>query len=137
MSSDVVGSFFVKSYIDYHATHFLFCAAPIPDDMKFHIVVVFCELSLTPRDNFFLFNNYVTRGREPGGAPRAEGERKSTDECKQHDCDQKTFVHSKNALNWSTLKFFAIFCNHFYYFFWNINLKYEMHLAKLQNANKF
>ena len=84
-------------------------------------------------NTFLLFN----KGREPGGAPRAEGECMSTDECKQHDCDQKTFVCSKNALNWSTLKFFTIFCNHFLYFFWNINLKYEMHLAKLQNANKF
>ena len=39
------------------------------------------------------------RGREPGGVPRAEGKRMSADERKQHDCDQKTFVCSKNALN--------------------------------------
>ena len=41
----------------------------------------------------------LPRGREPGGAPRAEGERMSAGECKQHDCNQKTFVHCKNALN--------------------------------------
>ena len=28
-----------------------------------------------------------TRGREPGGSPRAEGERMSADERKQHDCN--------------------------------------------------
>ena len=43
--------------------------------------------------------NHMIRGREPGGSPRAEGERMSADERKQHDCDQKTFVCSKNALN--------------------------------------
>ena len=42
---------------------------------------------------------YVYMGRELGGSPRAEGKRMSADERKQHDCDQKTFVHSKNALN--------------------------------------
>ena len=82
-----------------------------------------------------MYNNI--RGREPGGAPRAEGERISADERKQHDCNQKTFGYSQNALNWSTLKFFAIFCNHLFDFFWNVNLKYEMQLAKLQNANNF
>ena len=76
-------------------------------------------------------------GREPIGAPRVEGERMIADEHKQHECNQKTFVCSKNALNWSTLKFFAIICNHLFDFFCNVNLKYEMHLAKLQNANKF
>ena len=48
------------------------------------------------------------RGRELGGSPRAVGEHISTDELKQHDCDQKPLCTPKNGLNWSTLKFFAI-----------------------------
>ena len=49
----------------------------------------------------------------------------------------KMLTLTKYTLNWCTLKFFAIFCNHLFDFFWNINLKYEIHLAKLQNADKF
>ena len=49
----------------------------------------------------------------------------------------KMLTLTKYTLNWCTLKFFAIFCNLLFDFFWNINLKYEIHLAKLQNADKF
>ena len=47
---------------------------------------------------------------------------------------KKPLCAPKNALDWSTLKFFAIFCNHLFDFFWNVDLKYEMHLAKLQKC---
>ena len=51
----------------------------------------------------------TVRGREPGGALRVEGEHMSADECKQHDCNQKSLCAPQNAPNQSTLKFFAIF----------------------------
>ena len=80
----------------------------------------------------------IVRGQEPGGAPRVEGEVMSADECKQHDCDPKTFVCSQKCTKLKHIKvFYNFFCNHLFDFFWNVNLKYELHLAKLQNGNKF
>ena len=96
--------------------------------------------------SLFSFTAYF-RGQEPGWAPRAEGEHMSAEEHKQHNCDQKVngcifkpLCTHKNGLNWSTLKFHWSFLRSlqsFVLFFWNINLKYEMHMAKLQNGNKF
>ena len=54
------------------------------------------------------FDVLIIRGREPGGAPRAEGERMSADECKQHDCNQNTFVCSQKC---TKLKHIKVFCN--------------------------
>ena len=55
------------------------------------------------------------RGREPGRSPRAEGERISADECKQHDCDHKVIARSfKNAQThkiYTKLMHIEVFCN--------------------------
>ena len=39
--------------------------------------------------------------------------------------------HKRAQIKLKHIEFFAIFCNHFFDFFWNVNLKHEMHLAKL------
>ena len=55
------------------------------------------------------------QGREPGRSPRAEGERMSADEHKQHDCNHKVIARSfKNAHAHkihTKLMHIEVFCN--------------------------
>ena len=57
----------------------------------------------------------MNRGRELGRSPRAEGERMSADERKQHDCDHKVIARSfKNAHTHKVhtkLMHIKVFCN--------------------------
>ena len=110
----------------------------------------FCERGDCPCGGGTVF--VPKQGSGVGLSTRAVGERMSADEHKQHYCDHKVIARSfkplctpKNALNWSILIeaywsfikiFLQFFGSHLFDFFWNINLKYEMHFAKLQKANK-
>ena len=58
----------------------------------------------------------LVRGREPGGAQRAVGERMSADECKQHDCDHTTFVHSQKCTKLKHIKVFGNFLQSCFWF---------------------
>ena len=57
----------------------------------------------------------------------------------QSDCRKlQNFVCThNNALNWVHWSFIKVSSNHLFDFFCNVNLKYEMSLTELQNANKF
>ena len=91
---------------------------------------------------------YQIRGRELGRSPRAEGERMSADECKQHDCDHKVIARSfKNAHAHkihTKLMHIKVFCNllqsSFWFFFETLisNMRYIwLNCKMLINFNIF